>query len=454
MHIESTPIEGLLVVHLDVHGDARGWFKENWQREKMVAAGLPDFKPVQNNVSHANKGSTRGLHAEPWDKLISIGGGRAFCAWCDVRAESATYGKTFTLEVDPNTAVFVPWGVANGYQALEDNTTYSYLVNAHWSPDARYTMVNLSLIDWPLEPSEISDKDKAHPALEHTIPMPPRRILITGASGQLGQALHNLTSQRPDASRFEFCTHADFDITCPPKRDWSTYCAIINCAAYNDVNGAETFRSACWETNALAPARLAAIAAEHNLTLVHVSSDYTLDGSHKLHADDETPAPLSLYGAAKAAGEASASVAPKHYVVRTSWVFGEGKNFVQTMADLARRGIKPKVIADQRGRPTWAGDLAAGIMHLLLSGAPFGAYNLSSTGPVATRAEIARAVFAAVGADPDDVTPVTTQEYGDEPAVRPKESAFDLGKLEATGFVPGDWRRALKEYVRKECARN
>lgn len=447
--IETTPIEGLLIVHLDVHGDSRGWFKENWQRKKMVAAGLPDFHPVQNNVSNANKGATRGLHAEPWDKLISIGNGRAFCAWCDVRAGSATYGQTFTYEVGPETAVYVPWGVANGYQALEDNTVYSYLVNAHWSPDATYTMVNLSMIDWPLEPTEISAKDQAHPALADAAPMAPRRILVTGAGGQLGRAL------RPLLPGAEFCTHADFDIAHPPARDWSTYEAIINCAAYNDVNGAESDRATCWETNALAPARLAAIAAEHNLTLVHVSSDYVHGGIPANHnrgyGDDETPAPLSLYGASKAAGEAAARVAPKHYVVRTSWVFGEGGNFVATMAGLARRGVAPKVISDQRGRPTWAGDLAAGIVHLLATGAPYGLYNLSSEGPAATRAEIAQAAFAAVGADPADVTPVTTTEYADafgpEPAVRPKESTFDLSKLEATGFTPSDWRESLARYL-------
>ena len=76
LEIEQTNIPGLLVVHLPVHRDSRGWFKENWQRQKMVAQGLPDFKPVQNNISfNANKGATRGIHAEPWDKFISVATG-------------------------------------------------------------------------------------------------------------------------------------------------------------------------------------------------------------------------------------------------------------------------------------------------------------------------------------------------------------------------------------------
>ena len=145
MKVQTTAIEGLLIVELDVHGDNRGWFKENWQREKMVAAGLPDFQPVQNNVSfNAEKGVTRGLHAEPWDKFVSVASGRVFGAWCDLREGSATFGQLVTNEIGPDTAVFVPRGVANGFQALEP-CAYSYLVNDHWSPDAAVSYTHLTL---------------------------------------------------------------------------------------------------------------------------------------------------------------------------------------------------------------------------------------------------------------------------------------------------------------------
>ncbi|MHB1009531.1 MAG: dTDP-4-dehydrorhamnose 3,5-epimerase family protein, partial [Propionibacteriaceae bacterium] len=132
--VEKTPIEGMLVVRLVVHGDNRGWFKENWQREKMVALGLPDFGPVQNNMSYnAEVGTTRGIHAEPWDKFVSSAQGRYFGAWVDLR-EGPGYGTVFTTEVDESVAVFVPRGVGNAYQTLTENVTYSYLVNDHWSP--------------------------------------------------------------------------------------------------------------------------------------------------------------------------------------------------------------------------------------------------------------------------------------------------------------------------------
>src|SRR5699024_9589446 len=114
----------------------------------------------------------------------------------------------------------------------------------------------------------------------------------------LGTALRALL---PDA---EFCSRADFDITDPPARPWRQYAAIINAAAYNDVDGAEDDRAAAWAVNATGPARLARIAAEHDITLVHVSSDYVFDGAKDGAYTEEDPvAPLSLYGASKAAGD-------------------------------------------------------------------------------------------------------------------------------------------------------
>lgn len=443
--VRTTDIDGLLIINLDLHKDARGWFKENWQRQAFVAAGLPDFGPVQNNISFNEKaGVTRGLHAEPWDKFVSVATGAVFGAWCDLRADSPTYGATVTQRIEPDTAVFVPRGVANGFQALHDATSYTYLVNDHYSPEASYTSVNLDMIDWPLEPSEISAKDRQHPQLADATPMPPRKILVTGADGQLGKALRDALRNH---NHVEFCSRKEFDITAPPARDWRQYQAIINTAAYNDVNGAETDRAGAWAVNAAAPAKLATIANEHNLTLVHVSSDYIFDGQHEIHGEDEIASPLSAYGASKAAGDTAAQTTPRHYVVRTSWVFGDGRNFIATMAALARAGKKPKVVCDQRGRPTDARDLARGIMHLLDTGAPYGVYNLSSDGDTASRDEIAMAVFIGCGGDPADVTPVSSAEYGQDQAARPAESTLDLSKIKATGFQPSNWRASLALYL-------
>ncbi|HSX06280.1 MAG TPA: dTDP-4-dehydrorhamnose 3,5-epimerase [Candidatus Saccharimonadia bacterium] len=177
LKVTETVIPGLYEIDLVVHGDNRGWFKENYQKEKMEALGLPAFDVVQNNFSYnVERGVTRGLHAEPWEKFISIANGRVFCAWVDLR-KGASFGQTHTVELNPGRAVFVPRGVANGYQTLDENITYTYLVNAHWSPEAKYTFVNLFDpavgINWPISKDQalISDKDAGHPLLKNVTPM-------------------------------------------------------------------------------------------------------------------------------------------------------------------------------------------------------------------------------------------------------------------------------------------
>ena len=160
----------------------------------MTALGLPDFGPVQNNVSFNNEvGVTRSIHAEPWDKYVSVATGRVFGAWVDLR-EGPSFGTLYTTEIDPSVAVYVPRGVGNAYQTLEPNTAYTYLVNAHWSPDVEYTFLNLAdetaNVPWPIPLDEaiISDKDRGHPRMAAVVPFPTpettpsrgRRVLVTG----------------------------------------------------------------------------------------------------------------------------------------------------------------------------------------------------------------------------------------------------------------------------------
>ena len=170
-------IPGLWVIHKELHGDERGWFQENYQEEKLRKLGLPVLQIVQNNFSfNAERGVTRGLHAEPWEKYITVANGRVFGAWVDLRAGDS-FGEVFTTEITPEIAIFVPRGVANGYQTLEPKVAYTYLVNGHWSPDTKYTFVNLfdpSLgIKWPIPQDQAltSAKDSAHPSLEQVTPM-------------------------------------------------------------------------------------------------------------------------------------------------------------------------------------------------------------------------------------------------------------------------------------------
>ena len=140
---------------------------------------------------------------------------------------------------------------------------------------------------------------------------------------------------------------------------------------------------------------------------------------------------------------------PDYYVVRTSWVIGDGKNFVRTMESLAAGGVSPRVVNDQFGRLTFAADLAAGIAHLLAVRPAVGTYNLTNDGPVTSWFEIARDVFALSGRDPADVAPQSTAEFGAGKVVapRPVHSGLGLDKIKSVGFVPRDAGGALREYL-------
>lgn len=474
LSVTETDIEGLKVLDLAVHGDSRGWFKENWQRAKMTGLGIPDLHVVQNNISYNDeRGVTRGIHAEPWDKFISIARGSVFGAWVDLREGSATYGHVYTCTLDPSKAIFVPRGVGNSFQALEDGTAYTYLVDAHWSLELKktYTFVNLADpelgIEWPIPLSEatISEADRHHPMLADVVPMAPRRTLVTGCNGQLGRAVRALAEERGIAKDFDFCDIDTFDMSDPEaygQYDWSLYGTVINCGAYTAVDRSETpeGRVACWKANATGPALLARTCAEHDITLVHVSSDYVFDGTRELHDEAEPLSPLSVYGQSKAAGDLAVAGCPRHYVVRSSWVIGDGHNFVKTMralsdrvADSADALDRVTVVDDQLGRLTFTRDMAAAILHLLDSRAPYGTYDCTGSGAVRSWADIARAVFDVANGNGEAVTPVSTAEYyaGAEGPVapRPHFSALDLSKLESAGFHMPDWQEELEEYLGK-----
>ena len=485
LSVAETGIEGLKVVDLAVHGDSRGWFKENWQRAKMCALGIPDLRVVQNNVSYNDsKGVTRGIHAEPWDKFISVARGSVFGAWVDLREGSATYGKVFTCTLDPSKAIYVPRGVGNSFQALEDGTAYTYLVDAHWSLELKrtYTFVNLAdpelAIEWPipLDQATVSEADLNHPMLKDVVPMAPRRTLVTGCNGQLGRAVRALAEERGVAKDFDFCDIDTFDMSDPEaysQYDWSLYGTVINCGAYTAVDRAETpeGRVTAWKANATGPALLARTCAGHGITLVHVSSDYVFDGTAEVHTEDEPLSPLSVYGQTKAAGDIAVAGCPRHYIMRSSWVIGEGHNFVKTMRGLSDRVADPEdgltqvtVVDDQLGRLTFTHDMAEGIFWLLgyregdhEPSAPcaYGTYNLTGSGDVMSWASIADEVFALSNGNDDAVRAVSTAEYyasAEGPiSPRPMHSALDLSKLESTGFVPRKWEESLSSFLTYSC---
>jgi dTDP-4-dehydrorhamnose reductase len=276
-------------------------------------------------------------------------------------------------------------------------------------------------------------------------------ILIIGANGQLGTALKN---KYPGARAVDVNQLDISNSEAVEAFDWSNIKLILNAAAYTNVDGAQTAegRVMAWKINAQAVGYLVKAALSHDMTLVHVSTEYVFDGTKASHSETEPVSPLGVYAQTKAAADIVVSLLPKYYIVRTSWLIGDGKNFVRTMMELGKKGTSPRVISDDIGRPTFTSELVRAIDHLLSSQAPYGLYNVSNSGDEVSWADLTRTIFKLAGLD-RTVTGVTSSEYyGDKPGAspRPHNSVFDLKKIHSTGFVSRDWNDDLGDYIKKE----
>lgn len=229
---------------------------------------------------------------------------------------------------------------------------------------------------------------------------------------------------------------------------------VINCAAYNFVDQAESEPSAAFAVNAWAVRDLASVCRDLDCTLVHFSTDYVfgLDESRRVpYAEDDLPGPVSVYGLSKLAGEYLVrSTCPKHFVIRTCGLYGvwgsggKGKNFVETMLKIAGQGKPLRVVNDQRCTPSFTADIADAAVALLQT-ADFGLYHITNAGDC-TWYEFAREIFRAAGMSAD-ITPITSAEFA-APARRPGYSVLSNDKLNRVGVTaPRPWTEALGAYL-------
>lgn len=278
-------------------------------------------------------------------------------------------------------------------------------------------------------------------------PPHPAQLVVTGARGQLGRQLLRLA---PGARGYG---RSELDITDPAavRAVLRPGDVLLNCAAYTAVDQAESDPAGAFAGNETGPAVLAAACAEVGARLIHVSTDYVFpgDGTRPYEPADPT-GPTSVYGKSKLAGErAVLDLAPDAHVVRTAWVYtGSGSDFVATMLRLERERDTVSVVDDQLGSPTCAIDLAAGLLEL--AGRPDAPRLLHAvnTGQ-ATWYQLARAVFAAVGAEPDRVLPCDSSAFP-RPARRPAYSVLSDRSWTAAGLTPlRPWRAALEDALKQ-----
>ncbi len=279
-----------------------------------------------------------------------------------------------------------------------------------------------------------------------------KRILVTGAEGQLGRSLEKIHKEYPNML-FSFTDIGYLDITGPDQvkeffaeYDFD-YC--INCAAYTNVEKAEDDQTNASLVNEGAVALLAKTCKEYGTTLIHISTDFIFDGNKRSpYYEEDTPNPVNFYGKSKYAGEQQIrEILDTHYIIRTSWLYSEyGKNFMTKMLDLSKRYSQISVVYDQKGSPTYAGDLAVTLLLLIVHGDNiFGTYHYCNQGETSWFG-FAEAIFKEVDSE-TRVVETTTLEFGAK-AKRPRYSVLNTSKIEkAFGISIPHWRESLQKAI-------
>ena len=276
------------------------------------------------------------------------------------------------------------------------------------------------------------------------------KILITGANGLLG---HELSSILKDHSLI-LLSHSQLDISdsdqVNTQLDSSQPDVVINSAAYTQVDACETNYDLAFSSNATGPKNLAIKCKQLNIPLIHISTDYVFEGNEKKNTpleENDKLGPKTVYGKTKLEGEKLVMEnCDKYFILRTAWLYGEGKNFVKTMINLSKKNKELKVVNDQIGSPTYAKDLAKAIKEIVeKKSEKYGIYHVTNKGQVSWY-EFAKKIFEIKKIE-IKVNPCTSEEYP-RPAPRPHYSVLSDKKWIESGFTPmRNYEEALKEYL-------
>lgn len=285
-----------------------------------------------------------------------------------------------------------------------------------------------------------------------------KKIIVTGSNGQLGRAVNALCE---DSSEYELINTdfgiegirsldiTDLDSVLALAREIKPY-AIINCAAHTNVDGCEVQVDAAHKINAIGPRNMAIAATETGARLVHISTDYVFAGDGtRPYTEFDTPAPKAMYGITKLAGENFVKqFARDFFIIRTAWLYGDGKNFVRTMLRLSETHDKISVVNDQVGSPTSADELAKAIFALLPT-ENYGLFHGTCEG-MCSWADFTKEIFRLAGRN-TTVEPVTSKQYKEmnpASADRPAYSVLENYMLKLTGsYTFADWQKAIAEYL-------
>lgn len=279
------------------------------------------------------------------------------------------------------------------------------------------------------------------------------KILIIGARGLLGKAVTE------ELKNYEIFTPTSKELDITKREKVEKYVLeklpniIINCAAYTNVDKAEVEKEHAYNINCVGTLNLAQICNKFNITLMHISTDYVFDGKkaqyYSYKEDDELYLnPITMYGITKLQGEKNIiNLCKKYYILRTSWLFGDGKNFIRTIIRLSKENSEINVVNDQFGNPTYTVDLASIINQIIIKQIPYGIYNATNIGSTSWY-ELAKKVLTYTKSN-CIVNPISTQN-SDRKAVRPKNSRLDVTKLLKQGIEIPTYDNALERFLKIE----
>ncbi len=471
----ETELKDCYILEPDRFGDDRGYFSPYFIDKNLEELGFK--KVVQANRSKSAKSVVRGFHFQEdpkcQAKIVEVLKGSAIDIVIDLRVNSPTYGNFTAVKLtdENNRQLFVPRGFAHGFISLEDDTIFQYLVDNDYAPKLEGGILwndpDLK-IDWDklfkengIDKPLLSSKDEVHPRLKDNKVIFRRetgKYLITGYNGQLGYDVkRELLKNGIAEENILAIDKEEMDIT---NRDEVMKVVkefnpdvIFHCAAWTAVDKAEDEKDACYKVNITGTKNLTDASIDIGSKIVYVSTDYVFDGTKPIDTcydvDDEVN-PMSVYGYTKYKGEEEARRNPRHFITRTSWVFGiNGNNFIKTMLKLSDNHKELNVVDDQNGSPTYTVDLA----HLLVNMAEtekYGTYHVNNEG-FTSWADFAEFIFKINNKDVK-VNHVSTEEYqkitGTKQAYRPKNSKLSKASLDANGFdrLP-TWEDATIRYL-------
>ncbi|WP_380179166.1 dTDP-4-dehydrorhamnose reductase [Kalamiella sp. sgz302252] len=285
------------------------------------------------------------------------------------------------------------------------------------------------------------------------------RVLLTGATGQVGTCFQDLAKANYPQITLLATDRSQLDITDAAAVEHLVGQfqpdIIVNAAAYTAVDRAESDPEGAWSVNVQAVENLALAAQRHQAFLVHISTDYVFNGeSNKPWVEEHPCDPQSVYGSTKLAGEKAALAYGQSVILRTSWVFSEyGNNFLKTMLRLGKERPGLSIIDDQRGCPTYAGDIAEAVMQIIFTDSrPVGVYHYSGSGEVSwfgfAKAILQKACAVGLLEKMPELTPIPTTQFP-TPAKRPKYSVMSTDKIARAGIKPADWLPRVELVLQK-----